>query len=243
MTREQGAGGSEQGARSTLRSLAAFAFVAMLSACVRDGNAQSARAASAIARDDTASVARLLRAVRGSDPVLCELATRSVDMDGWWSRWADMGGNPLDVDSASAALIAWIQRDHKDPAVVPRLRAALRDTDACVRRVAGSFLGRVEHPSAIAALVGALDDPNADTRNVAVIGLGLTDTDTPAPSLVEPLLRRLRDESPLVRRSAAWALGSLEAAGAMEQLIDLLQRDTDPRVRQAAAWALGQISG
>ena len=175
--------------------------------------------------------------------MLCELAVRSVDMHGWWSRWADMDGNPLEFDSASATLIAWIQREHNDPAVVPRLRAALRDTDACVRRVAGSFLGRVKHPSAIAALVGALDDPNADTRNVAVIGLGLTDTDTPAPALVEPLLRRLRDESPLVRRSAAWALGSLEAAGAMEQLIDLLQRDADPRVRQAAAWALGQISG
>jgi len=224
-----------------VRILATLMLAFSVGGCVRDGNAQSAGAPAAIVRDDTASVARLLRAVRGSDPVLCELATRSVDMDGWWSRWADMGGNPLETDSASAALIMWIQRDHNDPAVVPRLRAALRDPDACVRRVAGSFLGRVEHPSAVAALLGALDDTNADTRNAAVIGLGLTDK--PAPGVVDPLLRRLRDESPLVRRSAAWALGSLEATGAMEQLIDVLQRDADPRVRQAAAWALGQISG
>jgi hypothetical protein len=222
--------------RATTHLLTSMCFVAS-AACATEGSAQSR--SPALVRDDTAAVARLLRTVRGVDPLLCELVTRSVDMHGWWSRGGPIGDDPLEVDSASAALIAWIQRSHNDPAVIPRLGAAMRDSDACVRRVAGSFLGRVEHPSATAALVAALDDANADTRTVAAIGLGLSEK--PA-GVVTPLVRRLRDDSPLVRRSAAWALGSLEATGAMTALIDVLQRDADARVRQAAAWALGQIN-
>jgi hypothetical protein len=209
----------------------------VVAACARDGSAQ-AQGRQPLVRDDTAAVARLLRTVRGVDPLLCELATRSVDMHGWWSHWGPMGSDPLEVDSASAALIAWIQRSHNDPAIVPRLGTAMRDSDPCVRRVAGAFLGRVEHSTATAALVAALDDANADTRNVAAIGLGLSEKPV---GVVTPLVRRLRDDSPLVRRSAAWALGSLEATGAMTALIEVLQRDADARVRQAAAWALGQI--
>jgi len=193
--------------------------------------------AAAIAADDTASLNRLLRAVRGVDPLLCELATRSVDTHGWWSRWGPLSSDPLEVDSAAAALIAWIQRKHNDPAVVPRLRAALRDPDPCVRRIGGSFLGRVDHPAAVAALLDALADARAETRSVAALGLGLSDK----AGLVEPLVRRLKDESPMVRRAAAWALGSLEDDAAIPPLIELLQRDADPRVRQAAAWAIGSI--
>jgi hypothetical protein len=208
-------------------------------ACARETNAQVA-STSAIVRDDTASLARLLEGVRGVNPLACELATRSVDMHGWWSNWANLSGNPLEMDSSAAALIVWIQRKHNDPAVVPRLRAAMRDADRCVRRVAGSFLGRVRHPSAVAALLTALDDPSPETRHVAAIGLGVSNE---APGAVQPLVRRLRDDSPAVRRAAAWALGALEDREALSPLIDLLQRDTDPRVRQAAAWAIGEISG
>jgi HEAT repeat protein len=222
-----------------MRPLALLAFATVMSACVRDSNAQTL-AASAVARDDTAAVARLLQAVRGADPLLCEMAVRNVDMHGWWSRGGPRS-NPLELDSTSAALIAWIQTSHKDPAVVPRLRTAIRDQDGCVRRVAGSLLGRVEHPSASAALVAALDDPSAETRSVAALGLGLTDESMPPVGAIAPLVRLLRDDSPMVRRSAAWALGSLEATTAMTQLIEVLQRDTDPRVRSAAAWAIGQL--
>jgi len=211
-------------------------------ACVRDGTAQpavTAQGRSVAIADDTASVTRLLRAVRGVDPLLCELATRNVDMHGSWSRWAPMNGDPLEVDSAASALIHWIQRDHNDPAVVPRLRAALADPDACVRRVAGSFLGRIDHPAALTALVGALDEPNADVRSVAALGLGLSSNQ----AAIAPLLRHLRDESAAVRRATAWSLGSLEASAALVPLVELLARDPDPKVRQAAAWALGEIDG
>lgn len=217
-------------------------MLAMVGAgCARESEAQSeaqsAGATSTVVRDDTTAVARLLGAVRGVDPLLCELATRHVDMHGWWSRWGPLGGDPLEGDSSASALIAWIQRKHNDPGVVPRLRAAMRDRDACVRRVGGSFLARVDHPSALAALLDALDDASADTRYVAALGLGLAEK----PAGFEPLVRRLRDESPAVRRASAWALGSLEVSGAVEPLIGVLQRDSDPRVRQAAAWAIGRI--
>jgi hypothetical protein len=221
------------------RILSLLVCLATAGACARETNAQVA-SRSPIARDDTASLARLLDGVRGANSLACELATRSVDMHGWWSNWGDLSGNPLEMDSTAAGLIAWIQRDHNDPAVVPRLRAAMRDADRCVRRIAGSFLGRVEHPSAIAALLAALDDASAETRYVAAIGLGVSDE---PPGALQPLLRRLRDESPAVRRVVAWALGRLENREALTPLIEVLQRDTDPRVRQAAAWAIGEISG
>ena len=219
--------------------LLATAVATLTLACTRDGNAQPGGTAVAVVADDTASLARLLGAVRGVNPLLCELAARTVDGRGGWSNWSGSSAGPLEVDSASAALIAWVHHDHNDPAVVPRLSAALRDSDACVRRLAGSFLGHVRHPSAVAALVTALEDTNADTRQAAAIGLGLSKKESRP---VEPLTRRLRDDSPLVRRAAAWALGSLEVKEAMTPLIELLQRDADPRVRQAAAWALGVIS-
>lgn len=241
MTRDEG--GERRAERARIAQSLIVLSLVVTAACARDGNAQNVRS-QAVVHDDTASVAWLLRSVRGTDPLLCELAVRSVDTHGWWS-WGGPGrGHPLEMDSAATALIAWIQTTHNDPAVVPRLRSALRDQDACVRRVAGSFLGRIEHPSATEVLIAALEDASADTRSVAALGLGLSDEDrTPHVGAIEPLLRRLRDDSPAVRRSAAWALGSLEARTAMMQLIELMQRDTDPRVRQAAAWAIGRVGG
>src|ERR1051325_11010559 len=95
--------------------------------------------------DDSVAVTRLLSVVRGGDPLICEMATRTADMHGSWSMWGPLSGDPLVMDSASSALLNWIQHRHDDPAIVPRLRAALHDDDACVRRVAGSLLSRVRH--------------------------------------------------------------------------------------------------
>ena len=217
--------------------VAAIVTIVVGIACARDGNAQGAAARRPIVRDDTASVARLLASVRGSNPFQCELATRSVDTHGWWSRWGPMGDSPLDRDSTAAAMVAWIQREHNDPAVVPALRAGLRDADACVRRVAGSFLGRVDHPTATSALVETLTDASEDARAIAAIGLGLSEK----AAATQPLMAALRDNSAVVRRSAAWALGSLEARPAQDALVTLLEKDADPRVRQAAAWAIGRL--
>ena len=175
-----------------------FGALLAAAACVRDGRAQDI----VMVRSDTAAVSQYLEAVRGSNPIVCELATRNADAAGWWSRFGSLGDNPLDVDSASASVVAWVQRGHKNASVVPRLRAALRDSDACVRRVAGGLLGRVDHPTATAALVAALDDASADVRSVAAIGLGMSDRRN-MTAAVTSLIRRLADDSPRVRRSAA----------------------------------------
>ncbi|MEK7400814.1 MAG: HEAT repeat domain-containing protein [Gemmatimonadota bacterium] len=206
-------------------------------ACARDSVAQTVAESGRLVRDDTASVARLLNAIRGVDPLLCELATRNVDQHGSWSRWGPMAGDPLETDSASASLIRWIQNDHSDPAVVPRLRNAMRDSDACVRRVAGSFLARVEHPSATFALVDALDDSRPEVREVAAVGLGMAEFG----GAVDALIARLKDATPAVRRASAWALGSIESKKAVVPLMEVLARDSDARVRQTAAWAIGNI--
>lgn len=199
---------------------------------------ETAPAASAVPRqarsaaDDTASLSRLLNAVRGASPLFCEVVTRNVD-----GRWWSGSSNLIGFDSASAELLHWVRTEHRDPQFVPRLAVAMRDPDACVRRVAGSFLGHVEHPSAVTALVTALGDANAHTRAVAAIGLGIGEHE----AALQPLILRLKDPAPEVRRSAAWALGAIENKAAMEALIELLG-DGDARVRQAAAWAIGQVT-
>jgi hypothetical protein len=205
-------------------------------ACARDGGAQVSSDDSAVSATDSVSIASLLRVVRSADPLLCELAIRSVDTRNSWWRAGPVGDSPLESDSAAAAVLRWIQDRHDDPAAVPRLAAALRDTDACVRRVASSLLGRIEHVRAHEALLTALEDPSADTRQVAALGVGLGEVAEASQSLI----RRLRDDSPQVRRAAAWALGSLEQASALVPLIETLERDPDARVRQAAAWAIGR---
>ena len=218
-------------------TLIALTAVPLIARSARHGDRDTA-ALRPIVPDDTTSLMRLLRSVRAADPLLCEMAVRNADMHGWWSNWGPISGDPLELDSASAATIRWIQNEHNDPRLVAPLTAALRDPDGCVRRLAGSFLGRVQHPSARAALVSALDDANASTRASAAIGLGLGEH----RAAVQSLIARLRDSDAAVRRASAWALGAIEDKGAVEALVLTLQRDADPRVRQTAAWALGSTA-
>lgn len=206
-------------------------------ACARDISAQTASSQGRLIADDTASVSRLLNAVRGADVLLCEVLVRNVDQRGSWSHWGSIGADPLVTDSASGALLRWVQNKHNDPVVVPRLRTAMRDSDACVRRVGGSFLAHVDHPSAVAALMDALGDVRAEVREVAAIGLGIAEH----PGAVDALIGRLKDGAPAVRRASAWALGALEPKKAIVPLMEVLSRDSDARVRQTAAWAIGNI--
>lgn len=192
-----------------------------------------------VAADDTATLGRLLRAVRGADPLFCELAARSVDGYGWWSTAGNESGGALEVDSVAAEVVRWLREDHRGPRLVPALTAAMHGSDACGRRLAGSLLGRVQDPGAVAALRDALDDANADVRTVAALGIGRSKD----RASLQPLIRRLKDPSPGVRRASAWALGELEDKAALLPLIEVLNGDTDARVRQAAAWALGEVAG
>lgn len=215
----------------------AVVFVAGLGigvACANDTNAQTVQR---VVPDDTAAVSKILAVVRGANPLVCEMTARNADGQGWFNSWGSPGGQSLMIDSASAALLDWVHRTHNDPALVPPLQTALRDEDACVRRVASSLLSHVRHPAAVSAMISALGDTRAGTREVAAFGLGMAE----AQGSADALERRLSDDVPAVRRAAAWALGELEARKALPALIQLLARDQDARVRQAAAWAIGNI--
>jgi HEAT repeat protein/beta-lactamase regulating signal transducer with metallopeptidase domain len=154
-----------------------------------------------------------------------------------------------------------------DTVGIAALIAALRDSDAGVRRAAAHSLGNIENPRAVDPLVAALKDSDVEVRRNVVWALGniedrravpglitaLRDSDVEVrksaawalgniedPSAAEALASVLKDESPEVRKNAAWALGELELTEAPAGLIDAM-RDRDPEVRKTATWAVGEM--
>lgn len=93
---------------------------------------------------------------------------------------------------------------------------------------------------ALKVLTDALNSPNSQVRELAVVALA--DLPIPAARRVPPLTIALADESPRVRRRAARAIGDQGAASqpALQQLIQGL-KDTDASVRRDCAGALGRL--
>ena len=58
---------------------------------------------------------------------------------------------------------------------------------------------------------------------------------------VDYLVRALRADSPEVRKQAAWALGEIESAAALDGLAAAIENETDPEVRRMLIWAIGEI--
>lgn len=143
---------------------------------------------------------RLFDGIRGANAVQCEMAVGSV---GNWYGWRQVSP---DRDPQAGAVIAWVDRRHRDPALVPPLAAALKDPDTCVRRMAARLLGRIRVPAARARLLEALGDREAETRRLAAIGLGIFSDKSTTPALV----RALNDRDPMVRAAVAWALGAVD---------------------------------
>src|SRR5262245_57599365 len=140
---------------------------------------------------------------------------------------------------------------------------ALHSSDATERAVAACSLGRLGAVSAIPALINLLGDdtpvepikcwdsgdwsPARHTFKQASPGeqaaIALASLSQPA---VEPLTAALNNESPSVRRNAAWAIGEIRGGlgtnrtAAVEPLIATLS-DVDSWVRVAAAFSLGEM--
>ena len=223
---------------------AGVALAAAVLAVCRSGEAgPAAQAEAAVARVPTDSLAAaLLATVRGADPVVCELAVRAVDGRHGWSSTADeLAGVGATLTPLQRATIQWAVDDDDEegavPAAVEPLTAALRDRDACVRRMAALKLGRTGHPRAVAALTAALAGGEPEIRAVGALGLGYAED----PAAIDALGRALADGSAEVRAASAWALGEIEDARAIPLLIPILRDDADPAVRRVAAWALGAI--
>ncbi|HEX8209894.1 MAG TPA: M56 family metallopeptidase [Longimicrobium sp.] len=119
---------------------------------------------------------------------------------------------------------------------------------------------------ALAALIRATTDPEADVRRTAIRALGKLQDD----AVVTPLVRSLRDRDSEVRSLAARMLGELAgghpapdaepvatlaeaprrasrlgdaAADRAAEALRVSLADEDPRVRDTALWALGAIGG
>lgn len=129
----------------------------------------------------------------------------------------------------------------------------LRDKGPKARRSAAFALGRIG-PTALGSggellrLVEA--DPDPEVRDMAASALGDMVKAAPSagadqlPQAIALLQKVLgNDDSPRVRRSAAYALGAFgpQAAPAATALREALA-STDADVRQNAAWALGQLA-
>jgi len=219
--------------------------VAMRASAGRARGAPSAAAAVLEPEVGPAEIARLLAGVRGATPIACELALRAVDTQGgWFGRY---GTAPGAVDTAAQGLVHDVTNGVLGPDVVPPLRDALTDADACVRRTAAPLLGRVEGTAGVDALVAALRASASGTREVAAIGLGFAGrrrTETAAASAGAAagpaLIAALRDGEAEVRTAAAWALGRLEVHDAVPALMTAM-RDPSAWVRESAAAALGEI--
>jgi HEAT repeat protein len=147
--------------------------------------------------------ADLLARIRGLDPVACELASRAIRSRNWW-------GSPYEPaasdDPRVTAIVHWAL-DAGGPSAVSVLGGGLGDPDPCVRRVAAIRLGRIEDRTALDRLRRSLESPSPDEREVAALGLGISENPDAVPALVQHLED---DESPRVRRAAAWALGEIE---------------------------------
>lgn len=186
---------------------------------------------------DTARVHALLQAARGSNTAMCELAASVVDgRSGWWSGGEDSFRAGGSGDPAVRDIVSWVRHHKVDATSLPVLRAALTDSDWCVRRLAAPLLARIEAPPAVEAMLAALGAADVNTREMGALALGLAEV----PRSVQPLLARLRDESPRVRATVAWALGEIENREAVRPLIDALG-DQDALVRESAARALGEV--
>lgn len=186
---------------------------------------------------DSARVHGLLQAARGANAVMCEMAATTVDgRSGWWSRLDASFRAGGSSDAVARDVMAWVRHEKVDATAVPLLRAALADSDWCVRRVAAPLLARIDAEPARQAMLAALEAADAVTREMGALALGFDED----PRSIPPLVARLRDDSPRVRATAAWALGEIESRQAVRPLIDALG-DPDALVRESAARALGEV--
>ncbi|HUP20008.1 MAG TPA: HEAT repeat domain-containing protein [Gemmatimonadota bacterium] len=187
---------------------AAALAAAVLAAALRDGEPPALNGAPvqplelAVPADSLA--ADLLERIRGLDPVACELAVGSVRSRSW------RGGPPepaASEDPRVLAVVRWALEEEGGDGAVPVLAAGLADPDPCVRRVAAIRLGRIDDPAASELLRRALESPEPGAREAGALGLGIAEDSAAVPALIA---RLEGDDSPRVRRAAAWALGEME---------------------------------
>src|SRR6266851_2919957 len=198
---------------------------------------------------DSATVTRLLNQLKISDSAVCALAGEALaNYGGFWGHaFSDPGmpmpqpmPTPMPMPGGGPGEVHVDMHENTrdmDPAVLRAFRAVIRDDNRCVCSIAARVLGNHGGSESYSLFVGMLKDARADFRETGALGLGeLHDS-----RAITPLSDALSgDASPVVRMTAAWALGEIEEKTAIDALTRALG-DRAPEVRRTAAWALGEL--
>ena len=129
------------------------------------------------------------------------------------------------------------QAHAREPGALTSLAGLLtRDPDPAVRRSAAEALASLREPEAVTALRSGAGDQDPSVRGRSLLSLGQM-RDEGSVAIVAQGATRDPDAS--VRRSAVWALSTLQSEDARRAL-EVAATDADPLVKQAAAGALKQ---
>jgi hypothetical protein len=126
------------------------------------------------------------------------------------------------------------------PPAVKSAVAALDSHNADERRSALKSLAQMNHSSAYAALVGAVQHPMRDVRVDAAFLLA-KQTQNKEPAAVPGLLDALTDEDARIRLAACKIIGEIGSPVAVPTLLKLLNKEADGDLRWAATQALSKM--
>ncbi|MEW6209226.1 MAG: HEAT repeat domain-containing protein [Acidobacteriota bacterium] len=192
------------------------------------------RALAAFALGETEShyaVSALLDRLRPQNETSAEVVARVAEALG------KIASNRLTAQTLGQYPITAIAENLK--LLLPPADQAVSDDARMIAVMALNALMRIKHPSSIEAITAQLRSVDADIRWQAANALArIREGISPA---VPSLLSLLDDKNPIVRASAARALGVAKDKRAVEGLIRLLA-DADERVTANAINALGSIA-
>jgi len=128
----------------------------------------------------------------------------------------------------------------KDEVAIESLKNSVKDPNPLVRCAIATALGAIADEECLELLSNILDeDDNWRARRSAIMGLMKIRNDRSLDRLREAL----KDGEPVVRSSAAIALGDLGVIEAITDLVELLKTDPESSVRKEVIEALHSIGG
>ena len=172
------------------------------------------------------------------DPIVRESAVRIAGYFGYPQALEPMLARVRDEhDRVRAAAVETLPMFEDGARVLEALTVAIATDTARVRAAAAGALAHVDHPEAVNALVGALEDADAWVRYAALRSIGAKGDLRAAPAVID---RLQHDPAPHVRLAALDAVGRLDPPGAI-QVLEPFAASEDRDVAQAAIRAIGHL--